>query len=82
MAHWFAIIVAVLLLMALPEPVAAQVSCSQIGNQVFCSNGQSCTGIGNQTFDSRGNSWNQIGNQTFGSNGTSCTTIGTQMFCR
>ena len=69
------------LAVALTLPAAAQVSCQQIGNQTFCSNGQTFQRLGNQTFDNRGNSWQHLGNQTFGSDGSNCMRIGNSIFC-
>ncbi len=59
----------------------AQVSCQQIGNQTYCSNGQTFQQIGPNIYDNRGNSWQQIGPNTYGSDGTVCQQIGSMTFC-
>ena len=59
----------------------AQVSCQQIGNQTYCSNGQTFQQIGPNTYDNRGNSWQQIGPNTYGSDGTVCQQIGNMTYC-
>lgn len=67
-----------ILLGTLNTIAAAQVSCQQIGNKMFCSNGQTFIRFGAQTFDNRGTSMQQSGNQTFGSQGDTYTRFGNQ----
>ncbi len=57
------------------------VTCNQIGNTTYCSDGTSYNQIGNTTYGSDGTSYNQIGNTTYGSNGTSCNRIGNTTYC-
>ena len=56
----------IIILLALPHLVFAGISCNQIGDAVFCSDGTI---------------YNQIGDTTFGSDGTICNTIGDTVFC-
>lgn len=67
-----------ILLGTLNTIAAAQVSCQQIGNKMFCSNGQTFIRFGNQTSDNRGTSRQHFGNQTFGSQGDTYTRFGDQ----
>lgn len=67
-----------ILLGTLNTIAAAQVSCQQIGNKMFCSNGQTFIRFGNQTSDNRGNSRQHFGDQTFGSQGDTSTRFGNQ----
>jgi hypothetical protein len=47
----------------LPVIAEAQVNCTQMGNQIVCSNGQSATTIGNTDIYSNGGIGQRIGNQ-------------------
>jgi hypothetical protein len=57
---------AIALILAFAASAAqAQVSCQVIGQQTYCSNGQSATSIGNNTYYSNGGSSTTLGNTTY-----------------
>lgn len=57
------------------------ISCSQIGNSTYCSDGTSYSQIGNSIYGSDGSNYNQIGNTTYGNDGSSCSGIGNSVYC-
>ena len=66
---------------SIPAAMAQSVSCSQIGNSTYCSDGTTYNRIGNTTYGSDGTTYNQIGNTIYGSNGARCTKIGMTTYC-
>ncbi len=65
----------------LAHPAHAQnVTCTQAGSRVICSNGQTFFQSGNITLDNQGHVWTNLGNQTLGSQGDLYTRNGNQVF--
>jgi hypothetical protein len=59
---------------------AQNVTCTQDGNRVICSNGQTFFQSGNVTLDNQGHVWTNLGNQTLGNQGDLYTRNGNQVF--